>query len=495
MIGLALLAPLSSFAEENGANKKKPNIIYILADDLGISELGCYGQQLIETPNIDRLSQEGMTFSNHYSGTAVSAPSRCVLFTGLHTGHAYIRGNDEMASRGNVWNHKAVLADSTLEGQRPVPAETVMIPAVMKQAGYTTACIGKWGLGYPGSASTPNKMGFDFFYGYNCQLLAHSYYPDHLWDNDKRVELEDNNLNVQYGKGTYSQDLIHGKALEYLDNMNPDEPFFMWYPTIIPHAELIVPEDSIIQKFRGMYPEKPYKGTEPGSPAFRKGGYCSQFHPHATFAAMVYRLDVYVGQIIQKLKDKGLYDNTIIIFASDNGPHMEGGADPDFFNSNGIYRGYKRDLYEGGIRVPMIISWPGHVQPNTETDFMCSFWDVLPTFEEIIHPKAQQKEMDGVSMLPLLENRKGQKEHEFLYFEFQELNGRQAVRKGPWKLVHMNIRGDKPYYELYNLASDPSERHNILDQYPEKVAELKDIMVREHRPDPNWPLLKEEKAK
>ena len=221
------------------------------------------------------------------------------------------------------------------------------------------------------------------------------------------MELEDNNLNVQYGKGTYSQDLIHGKALEYLDNMNPDEPFFMWYPTIIPHAELIVPEDSIIQKFRGMYPEKPYKGTEPGSPAFRKGGYCSQFHPHATFAAMVYRLDVYVGQIIQKLKDKGLYDNTIIIFASDNGPHMEGGADPDF----------------------------------------------------------------------------------------QELNGRQAVRKGPWKLVHMNIRGDKPYYELYNLASDPSERHNILDQYPEKVAELKDIMVREHRPDPNWPLLKEEKAK
>lgn len=267
------------------------------------------------------------------------------------------------------------------------------------------------------------------------------------------------------------------------------------YGPIIPHAELIVPEDSIIQKFRGMYPEKPYKGTEPGSPAFRKGGYCSQFHPHATFAAMVYRLDVYVGQIIQKLKDKGLYDNTIIIFASDNGPHMEGGADPDFFNSNGIYRGYKRDLYEGGIRVPMIISWPGHVQPNTETDFMCSFWDVLPTFEEIIHPKAKQKEMDGVSMLPLLENRKGQKEHEFLYFEFQELNGRQAVRKGPWKLVHMNIRGDKPYYELYNLASDPSERHNILDQYPEKVAELKDIMVREHRPDPNWPLLKEEKAK
>lgn len=287
--------------------------------------------------------------------------------------------------------------------------------------------------------------------------MAHSYYPDHLWDNDQRVELKDNVLDVEYGKGTYSQDLIHSKALDYLDNLKEDEPFFMWYPTILPHAELIVPEDSIIQKFRGMYPEKAHKGTEPGSPAFRKGGYCTQLYPHATFAAMIYRLDVYVGQIVQKLKDKGLYDNTIIIFASDNGPHMEGGADPDFFNSNGIYRGYKRDLYEGGIRVPMIISWPGHIQPGTETNFMCSFWDVLPTFEEIIHPKAKQKEMDGVSMLPLLQNRKGQKEHEFLYFEFQEMNGRQAVRQGSWKLVHMNIRGDKPYYELYNLAADPSE--------------------------------------
>lgn len=474
--GLLLTTPFIH-AEKN--KDKKPNVVFILADDLGYGDLSCYGQEKFETPNIDKLAQSGMRFTQCYSGTTVSAPSRSCLLTGTHSGHTPVRGNLELDP----------------EGQFPLPDDARTIFEVMKDAGYKTSAFGKWGLGYIGSTGDPKNQGCDTFYGYNCQLLAHSYYPDHLWDNDKRVELEDNNLNVQYGKGTYSQDLIHGKALEYLDNMNPDEPFFMWYPTIIPHAELIVPEDSIIQKFRGMYPEKPYKGTEPGSPAFRKGGYCSQFHPHATFAAMVYRLDVYVGQIIQKLKDKGLYDNTIIIFASDNGPHMEGGADPDFFNSNGIYRGYKRDLYEGGIRVPMIISWPGHVQPNTETDFMCSFWDVLPTFEEIIHPKAKQKEMDGVSMLPLLENRKGQKEHEFLYFEFQELNGRQAVRKGPWKLVHMNIRGDKSYYELYNLASDPSERHNILDQYPEKVAELKDIMVREHRPDPNWPLLKEEKAK
>lgn len=325
-------------------------------------------------------------------------------------------------------------------------------------------------------------------------MLAHSYYPDHLWDNDKRVELKDNTLDVQYGKGTYSQDLIHSKALDFLDRMGKSgESFCMWYPTIIPHAELIVPEDSIIKKFRGKYPEKPFHGTEPGNPAFRKGGYCSQFYPHATFAAMVYRLDVYVGQIVQKLKEMGVYDNTIIIFASDNGPHMEGGADPDFFNSNGIWRGYKRDLYEGGIRVPMIISWPGRVQPSTQTDFMCSFWDVMPTFREILNPKAKNQQMDGVSLLPLLENRKGQKEHEYLYFEFQEMNGRQAVRKGPWKLVHMNVRGKNPYYELYNLNSDPSERHNMLNQYPEKVTELKAIMQSSHIRNPNFPLLPGEK--
>lgn len=471
--GILLAVP---FVHAEKAKEKKPNIVFILADDLGYGDLSCYGQEKFETPNIDQIAQNGMRFTQCYSGTTVSAPSRACLLTGKHSGHAPIRGNIELDP----------------EGQFPLPADTRSIFQVMKEAGYKTSAFGKWGLGYVGSTGDPQKQGCETFYGYNCQLLAHSYYPDHLWDNEKRVELKDNVLEVQYGKGTYSQDLIHSKALAYLDQMNQDEPFFMWYPTIIPHAELIVPEDSIIKKFRGLYPEKAYHGVEPGNPAFRKGGYCTQFYPHATFAAMVYRLDVYVGQIIQKLKEKGLYDNTIIIFASDNGPHMEGGADPDFFNSNGIYRGYKRDLYEGGIRVPMIISWPGHIQPGTETNHMCSFWDVLPTFEEIIHPKAKKKEMDGVSMLPLLENRKGQKEHEFLYFEFLEMNGRQAVRQGPWKLVHMNIRSDKPYFELYNLAADPSEKHNVIEQYPEKVAELKEIMTREHVKDPNWQLFKNE---
>ena len=456
------------------AAQQKPNVVFILADDLGYGDLSCYGQEKFETPNIDRIAQNGMRFTQCYSGTTVSAPSRSCLLTGMHSGHTYIRGNIELDP----------------EGQYPLPEEAYTFFHAFKDAGYKTAAFGKWGLGFIGSTGDPKKQGCDTFYGYNCQLLAHSYYPDHLWDNDQRVELKDNVLEVQYGKGTYSQDLIHGKALEFLDQMSADEPFFMWYPTIIPHAELIVPEDSIIKKFRGKFPERPYKGVEPGNPAFRKGGYCTQFYPRATFAAMVTRLDVYVGQIIDKLKEKGLYDNTIIIFASDNGPHMEGGADPDFFNSNGIYRGYKRDLYEGGIRVPMIVSWPGKVQPSTETDFMCSFWDMLPTFREIISPKSKAtKNEDGVSLLPLLTGKKGQKEHEYLYFEFQEMNGRQAVRKGPWKLVHMNIRGAKPYYELYNLASDPSERHNVINQYPEVTEELKAIMVEAHVESPDFPLL------
>ncbi len=474
--GLLLATP---FLHAQNGKGQKPNIVFILADDLGYGDLSCYGQEKFMTPNIDRLAQNGMRFTQCYSGTTVSAPSRSCLLTGTHSGHTPVRGNLELQP----------------EGQFPLPDDAYTIFEVMKEAGYKTSAFGKWGLGFIGSTGDPQNQGCDTFFGYNCQLLAHSYYPDHLWDNDKRVELTDNNLNVQYGQGTYSQDLIHRKALEYLDRMNPDEPFFMWYPTILPHAELIVPEDSIIRKFRGMYPETPFRGTEPGNPAFRKGGYCSQFYPHATFAAMIYRLDVYVGQIVQKLKEKGLLDNTLIIFSSDNGPHQEGGADPDFFNSNSIYRGYKRDLYEGGIRVPMIVSWPGHVEAGTETDFMCSFWDLMPTFKEITSPKAKQPEADGVSLLPLLENRKGQKEHDYLYFEFQEMNGRQAVRKGPWKLIHLNVRTDKSTYELYNLASDPSERHNVIGQYPEKAEELKAIMDQAHTPDSNWPLLPEESKK
>lgn len=476
LLATLLISPCMQ-AQKQKTGKNGPNIVFILADDLGYGDLSCYGQEKFQTPHIDRLAREGMRFTQCYSGTTVSAPSRSCLLTGMHSGHTIIRGNMEILP----------------EGQFPLPADTHNLFRIMKEAGYKTAAFGKWGLGYIGSSGEPKNQGCDTFYGYNCQRLAHSYYPDHLWDNDKRIELPGNGPETEYGKGTYSQDLIQQKVLEYLDAANPDEPFFMWYPTVLPHAELIVPDDSIFRKFKGLYPETPYKGTEPGNPDFLQGGYCSQFYPHATFAAMVYRLDVYVGQIVQKLKEKGLYENTIILFSSDNGPHKEGGADPDFFNSNGIYRGYKRDLYEGGIRVPMIVTWPGQVQAGTETDFLCSFWDLMPTFDDIVRPKTKKQPTDGISLLPLLQNRKGQQEHDFLYFGFLELNGRQAVRKGSWKLVHMDIRSNNPRFELYNLASDPAERYNVADEYPEKMAELKAIMLREHRPDANWPLLPGEK--
>ena len=359
---------------------------------------------------------------------------------------------------------------------------------IFKNAGYATGAFGKWGLGSPGSVGDPNRQGIDEFFGFNCQLLAHNYYADHLWHNQERVELPGND---DGGFGVYTQDTIHQMALRFIDE-NQDKPFFLFLPYVIPHAELIVPEDSIIQKFRGLYPETPYKGCDEGCAAFRKGGYCSQTEPHATFAAMIYRLDVYVGQVVAKLKELGLYEHTIIVFTSDNGPHKEGGADPDFFNSNGGFRGYKRDVYEGGIRVPFITVWPGVVKQG-ETDFMCSFWDMMPTFAELTGGKV--KATDGISLMPLLTGKGKQQEHDYFYFEFQELGGRQAVRQGDWKLIRLNAsKGEASKYELYNLAADPSEKTDLLTKYPRKVKELKKRMEEAHVYDPEWPLLENERT-
>lgn len=474
LTGAALTA--ASCGQDGKTPAKQPNVVFILADDLGWGDLSCYGQELFQTPNIDALAQSGIRFTQAYSGTTVSAPSRSCLVTGMHSGHTPIRGNKEILP----------------EGQHPLPEGTVTIFKDLKNAGYTTGAFGKWGLGPVGSTGDPQAQGVDRFFGPNCQRLAHSYYPDHVWDNSTYVELTDNCEEIPYGQGTYVPDLIHEKALEFMtESVKEDKPFFMWYPTTIPHAELIVPEDDIIEGLRGKFPEKPYHGVDDG-PMFRKGGYCSQEYPHATFAAMVLRLDRYVGEIVQKLKDLGIYDNTIIIFASDNGPHLEGGADPDFFNSNGPWRGYKRDVYEGGIRVPFIVSWNGHVKPGQTSDFMCSFWDLMPTLRELIGQDADTQEMDGVSLLPLLEGRKGQKEHDYLYFEFPSLGGRQAVHQGPWKLVHMNARGDDEVFELYNLEKDPSETTDVSGSNPEVLEALKAIMRDAHTPSPEFPLLREE---
>lgn len=463
----ALICPVLKAAEKKSPDqKKKPNVVFIIADDLGYGDVSCYGQEKFQTPNIDRLAQEGIRFTQCYSGTTVSAPSRASLITGLHSGHTPIRGNKEMEP----------------EGQFPLPQNIPSLFSVFKNAGYTTGAFGKWGLGSPGSTGDPNQQGVDQFFGYNCQLLAHNYYTDHLWENNTRIDLHNNDNG---GYGTYTQDLIQDKALQFIDK-NKNNNFFLFLPYVLPHAELIVPEDSIIQIFRGMYPETPYHGTDKG-PAFRKGGYCSQTHPRATFAAMVYRLDVYVGQIVSKLKESGLYDNTLIVFCSDNGPHQEGGADPNFFNGNGIYRGYKRDLYEGGIRVPFIATWPGKIEQGKESNLMFSFWDMMPTFAEVLNRKVPTS--DGISILPTLTGKGKQAQHNYLYFEFLELGGRQAVRQGDWKLIRLNVKkGKDSIYELYNISADPQEIHNVATEHPEKVAELTRIMLASHVDDSNWPL-------
>ena len=453
-------------AQQDAEGHRPPNIVFVLADDLGYGDLGCYGQRRFETPHIDSLARAGMRFTQAYAGTTVSAPSRASLLTGLHSGHAPIRGNFEVEP----------------EGQASLPADVPNLFTLFQRAGYVTGVFGKWGLGAPGAPGAPGNQGVDCFFGYNCQRLAHNYYPGHLWDNDSLVALPGN---AEGAFGVYAQDLIQQRALEFIDR-HRDSAFFLFLPYVLPHAELIVPEDSIIARLRGRYPETPYRGCDAG-PAFRRGGYCSQPEPRATFAAMVTRLDLYVGQVVEKLRGLGLLDNTLVIFASDNGPHREGGADPDFFDSNGPFRGYKRDLYEGGVRVPLIAFWPGVVAPG-ETDHICAFWDLLPTFADFAGIAAPA--CDGISLLPLLTGKGAQREHDYLYFEFHEEGGKQAVRRGDWKLVRLDASSpDGGTWELYNLADDPAESHDLASERPEVVAALRALMEEAHTPDEAWPLL------
>ncbi len=455
LLGLTQLAGVSAFAV-------KPNIIYILSDDLGYGDLSCYGQKHFQTPNLDRMAKEGMRFTQHYAGCAVSAPSRSSLMTGLNTGHTPVRGNMEVGE----------------EGQWPLPAETITFPKLLKEAGYVTAAFGKWGLGFPGSTGDPNKMGFDRFFGFNCQRLAHNYYPDHLWDNQEKIVLENNGGDQMED---YAPDLIHKQALLFIEK-NKSKPFFIYYASTIPHAELMVPE-KYLAKFRGKFPpEKKFKGTDAGDKGFRTGPYGSQAETHAAFAAMITLLDKQVGELLAKLKELGLDKNTIVLFSSDNGPHLEGGADPDYFDSNGPLRGYKRDLYEGGIREPMIVWWPGKIKKGATTNHLSAFWDVLPTLTELTGIPTPAN-TDGISFLPTLLGQSGQKEHETMYWEFHEQDGRQAIRKGNWKLVRYKVLiPAKTTTELYDLSKDLGETSNIADQHPEIVADLMKIMAQSRVP-------------
>ncbi len=430
---------------------KKPNIIYILADDLGYADLSLTGQTLFKTPNIDSLAAEGLFFTQHYSGSTVCAPSRSALMSGQHTGNTPIRGNKEIQP----------------EGQAPFPSDVPTLPKILRDAGYVTGAFGKWGLGYPGSEGDPMNH-FDVFYGFNCQRLGHHYYPFHLWDNDEKVILEEN---AGKAKGLFAPDIIHEKTLDFIRD-NHDQPFFCYVPTIIPHAELIAPE-KYMEKYRGKFePETPYEGYDEG-PQYRLGPYESQEKPRAAFAAMIHYLDDQIGEIVQLVNDLGIADNTLIIFTSDNGPHFEGGADPDYFDSNGAFRGKKRDLYEGGIRVPTIAWWPGTVAAGSRTDHISAFWDVLPTVTDLAGIKAP-KNIDGVSFAPtLLGKPEKQLQHDYLYWEFHERGGRLAIRKGDWKAVRYNILNDpNAPIELYDLNSDPGESNDIAVHYPEVVATM-----------------------
>lgn len=472
-----LLLLLGSCSEDKTA-ESLPNIIYILADDLGYGDLGVYGQEKFSTPNIDRLAKEGILFTQHYAGTTVCAPSRSVLMTGYHTGHTPVRGNRGVNG-----------------GQFPLPAETVTVAKLLKQAGYATGAFGKWGLGYPGSTGDPLNQGFDEFFGYNSQTIAHNYYPRELNHNNEVVSLPEN---AGTNHGLYAPNLIHEKTLEFLDN-NANQPFFLYIPSVIPHAELFAPEE-YMQRFMKtdspestlqlsiFEPETPYKGVDdPENPRYKVGGYGSQSHPRAAFAAMVTLLDDQVGEILAKLDELGIGGNTLIIFTSDNGPHREGGADPDFFNSNGPFQGYKRDLYEGGIRMPMLARWPDKIAAGSTSDHISAFWDVLPTLADVAELDIPDG-LDGISFLPTLLG-KEQHPHKYLYWEFHEQGGKQAIRKGDWKAIRLNVLRDSSEMLLFDVSEDAEERNNVAEKHPELVQEMLQLMEISRVEDPEWPFI------
>ncbi len=435
----------------------RPNVLFILADDLGYGDVGCYGQQLIATPHIDQLAASGMRFTQFYAGTSVCAPSRASLMTGLHTGHTPIRGNREVKP----------------EGQWPIPDSTYTMAELFKKAGYTTGDFGKWGLGYIGSEGDPVKQGFDRFFGYNCQAQAHNYFPDHLWENDTKIDLP-NTLDKQ---PAYAGDMIQQKALSFIDD-NQSRPFFLYLSYTLPHAGLQLPAgDSLFEFYKRKFNEQSVAIKE-----WNGKSYQPQAYPHAAYAAMVAKLDKYIGEVMAKLKALHIDENTLVIFSSDNGPHAEGGNDPAFFKSSGGFRGIKRDLYEGGMREPMIARWPSKIKAGQTSGFVGAFWDFFPTFAALTGvPVTHQT--DGISILPTLLNKGQQKQHDYLYWEFHENGGRQAIRMGNWKAVKYRVKEDKnAQWELYDLATDAHETNNIAAKHPDLVKKISQIANHEHTP-------------
>jgi len=497
MSTVACAATATNKAPENTTppqSNTPPNILFILCDDMGYGDLGCYGQPFIRTPHIDTMADEGMRFTQAYAGSPVSAPSRASFMTGQHSGHCEVRGNKE------YWKNVPIVLygqnqEYSIVGQHPYDSDHVILPEIMKDNGYTTGMFGKWAGGYEGSRSTPDKRGIDEYYGYICQFQAHLYYPNFLNRYSKalgdtgvvRVVMDENIKYPMYGpdyqkRPQYSADMIHQKALEWLDQQDDKQPFFGILTYTLPHAELVQPEDSILNEYKAKFnPDKEFKGSE-GS------RYNAITHTHAQFAGMITRLDYYVGEVLKKLKEKGLDENTLVIFSSDNGPHEEGGADPTFFGRDGKLRGLKRQCHEGGIRIPFIARWPGHIPAGKVNDHICAFYDLMPTFCEVIGIKDYEKKyrnkekevdyFDGISFAPTLLGKKKQKKHDFLYWEFDETD-QIAVRMDDWKMV---VKKGTPF--LYNLKTDIHEDTDIALQHPDVVEKMKAIIFEQHTPNP-----------
>lgn len=490
---LVLLTTIQGCTNRATGDQRPPNIIYILADDLGYGDLGCYGQEKFATPNIDLLASGGVKFTQHYSGAPVCAPSRSVLLTGLHLGHTYIRGNDEWDERGDVWNFEATERDPSLEGQRPLPDSVFTIGKMLQAGGYTTGMVGKWGLGGPTTEGIPNNCGFDFFFGYNCQRQAHMLYPAHLWRNKEHVKLHNrllpprtlldsaanpNDLTSyeRYFQNEYAPELMHKEALTFIEE-NKDSPFFLYYASPIPHMPLQVPREHF-EKYIGMFgEEEPYLGDK---------GYYPNRYPKAAYAAMVGYLDQQVGEIVEKLRELGLEENTLIIFTSDNGPTYNGGTNSPFFDSarpfKSEYGWGKGFVHEGGIRVPMIAYWKNKIKAGSTSNLISGFQDVLATLAEVAGVDVKVK-TDGISFLAeLLGKPEEQRQHEFLYWEFPEYNGQQALRMGRWKAIRKNINNGNLKLELFDLERDPLEQEDVANRFPEIVADMELILAREHTP-------------
>jgi arylsulfatase A len=449
---------------------QEPNVIYILADDLGYGDVGCYGQEFIKTPNIDKLAADGMLFTDHYAGSSVCAPSRASLMTGKHIGHSYVRGNYEKGPLG---------FGACLE----LRDQDFTLGELLKQANYQTSIIGKWGLGMNATTGEPIKQGFDYSYGYLNQGHAHNQFPEYVFENGNRVSVE---ANGDGKMGAFSNDIFTKKALEYLDEKRIESPFFLYMAYTTPHAELVLPNSESFENYTKKVEDKAFVNANGASEKDgNKWAYRSTETPLAAYAAQISHLDSCVGVLVSRIKELGIEDNTIIMFSSDNGPHREGGANPKRFKSAGEFRGVKRDLYEGGIRVPFIVKWPAKIEKGSVSNHISAFWDLMPTLADITNQNIETKESDGVSFLPTL-TKGTQKEHDYLYWEFHENpSSDQAVRKGKWKVVSHDY---KEKAELYDLEKDRGEMYNVASENPEILKELTQFLDNARTPSEIWPL-------